>query len=466
VLLAPMVANAQVTSAPTGKPTLYADAVAHDMIALKWSDVEGETQYRIERKNLSGQWVEIDARGGNSANYLDSGLLPNKLYAYRVRGWNDLGYSEYSNEAAATTWPAPGVVPSAPRVVSLFGTDTSLDLQWDLIDGATGYRLESKTTTGTWAEIANVASPVHTYQHTNLTHSTDYYYRIRAYNAAGLSPYSEIWQTRTLPPPPPSTELTGVARSYNELELLWTDVLTNKETMLNYIGYRVQVPNGPDWKDLVYRGVDHTNYIVRGLQPAMEYSFRIRAENPLASDWSYVTLKTSDAPAIAPQTPVLHTVRESASSIRVKWVDVELETEYRIERKNSAGQWEQIGTAPANALFYIDGGLEASTLYAYRIRAANSYGVSGYSNESAAVTGAPPAPIPMSIQVASISVNDIRVRVAGGDGQKFKVQSSAGFSDWVDASEALTLGATGRMDVTVGRESTAEKTFYRVIDVQ
>jgi titin len=390
VLFATVVAKARALTAPTGTPVLYADAVSPTLIVLKWSDIEGETQYRIERLDRYG-WVEIGAVGGNSANFLDDGLEPGKLYTYRVRGWNSAGYSEYSNQSAATTWPDPNAIPAVPRVTSNFSTDTSIDLFWAPIAGATGYRLEAKTgATGTWAEIANVPAEVNAFTHTNLTASTDYYYRLRAYNTAGISGYSSEEQVRTLKPPPPSPELQGIAQSYNALELRWKDVLPCNCVSPGYIGYRLEAPSGPGWTNVAYLGVDVTNYAVKALQPATEYSYRIRAENPMASEWSYVTVKTEDAPPIAPQAPVLYAEKESGRSIRVKWLDVELETEYRIEKRNAAGEWEQIATVPANILYYIDSGLEPLTTYTYRIRAANSYGVSPYSNESAGTTGPPP----------------------------------------------------------------------------
>lgn len=462
-----MVAQGQVTAPPVGKPTVYADAVSESMIAVKWTDVEGETQYRIERRGgTSSQWVEVGAVGGNSANFNDTGLAPRTIYAYRVRGWNEAGFGEYSNEAAATTWPPPGVKPAATRVVDSGGTDTTMVLQWDLVDLATGYSLEMTTgATGTWAEVANVAHPKSFVTVSNLTASTEYSWRIRAYNASGFSPYSAVWTARTLPPPPPSAELGGVALSYNQLELRWKDVLTNKETMLTYIGYRLQVPDGADWKDLSYRGVDETNYVVGGLLPATEYSFRMRAENGLPGDWSYVTLKTQDAPPIAPQAPVINADGVSSNSVRVKWQDVELETEYRIERKNSAGDWVQIATVPANTLFYVDSGLAPSMTYSYRVRAANGSGASAYSNESGGTTLPDTTQWPFSILPMAVSQNGVTFVVQGPAGQKFKVQSSSDFRNWNDETDALTMTARGSFGLSLAKQPELEKGFYRTVTV-
>jgi hypothetical protein len=281
---------------------------------------------------------------------------------------------------------------AAPRIFSFHQADTWILLHWDPIEGATGYRLEAKTgAEGAWTEIANVASAINRYTHENLTHSTQYFYRIRAYNAAGISDYSGEWQATTYPPPPPSPELQATARSYNEIELHWKDVLTNCCTAPVYLGYRLEALRGAEWQELKFAGVDDTNHFVRGLQPSTEYSFRIMALNPLESVWSTGTVRTLDPPPIPPQVaPIFYAEPESPRGVRLKWLDVELETEYRIERKNSAGQWEQIAIAPANALFYIDAEVQPSTFYAYRSRAANSFGASPYSTEAGAITRPPP----------------------------------------------------------------------------
>ena len=142
-----------------------------------------------------------------------------------------------------------------------------------------------------------------------------------------------------------------------------------------------------------FAGVDDTNHFVDGLQPSTEYTFRIVALQPLASEWSTNTVRTMDPPPIPPfSAPTFFADRHSSTSIQLKWLDVYLETEYHIERENfpGGGVWQQIASSPANSTSYLDTNLQPATLYVYRIRAANSYGTSPYSHESAASTRPPP----------------------------------------------------------------------------
>ncbi|MGB2781925.1 MAG: fibronectin type III domain-containing protein, partial [Phycisphaerae bacterium] len=86
------------------------------------------------------------------------------------------------------------VPPGAPTAPSnLTATTVSydkIDLAWtDNSDNEDGFKIERKTT-GAWAQIDTVGEGVTTYNDTGLDPETTYYYRVRAYNAAGDSVYT------------------------------------------------------------------------------------------------------------------------------------------------------------------------------------------------------------------------------------------------------------------------------------
>jgi subtilisin len=75
----------------------------------------------------------------------------------------------------------------------------------------------------------------------------------------------------------------------------------------------------------------------------------------------------------------------STSQINLSWADGGgFKDGYRIERWN--GGWSLINTVGATTLGYADTGLTPSTTYYYRVKAFNSGGESGYSNETNATT--------------------------------------------------------------------------------
>jgi N-acetylneuraminic acid mutarotase len=102
------------TSAPAAPLGLTATA-APASVALRWTDASGnESGFRVERKDgASGSWRQIATVGANATGYVDSSTLSSATtYAYRVRAYNSVGNSRYSNESSAyvsfgtITWKA------------------------------------------------------------------------------------------------------------------------------------------------------------------------------------------------------------------------------------------------------------------------------------------------------------------------------------------------------------------------
>ena len=77
-----------------------------------------------------------------------------------------------------------------------------------------------------------------------------------------------------------------------------------------------------------------------------------------------------------------------ASQAALHWVDMATnESGFKIERKVSpTGTYAQLALTAANIATFVDPTLAASTTYCYRVRAYNTGGDSGYSNEMCGTT--------------------------------------------------------------------------------
>jgi len=88
---------------PDPPSNLVAGAASLTQINLSWADNSSfEDGFKIERWN-GGSYSQINTVGADVTTYVDSGLTPSTTYFYRIRAFNGVGNSGYSNESSATT---------------------------------------------------------------------------------------------------------------------------------------------------------------------------------------------------------------------------------------------------------------------------------------------------------------------------------------------------------------------------
>jgi hypothetical protein len=92
------------SSAPAAPSGLAATGLSASQITLSWVDnADNETGYQVERASDSINFTPIATLGANVTAYSDTGLAAATTYSYRVRAFNSVGPSAYSNTATATT---------------------------------------------------------------------------------------------------------------------------------------------------------------------------------------------------------------------------------------------------------------------------------------------------------------------------------------------------------------------------
>lgn len=183
---------------PTAPAGLSVTVDSESAISLAWSDESGtESGFKIERKADGGVYAHVGSVGTDAEAYTDRGVLDGTGYSYRVRAFNAGGDSDPSNEAGGTT-PL-----SSPTGLQAEATSTSrVELSWSDTSGTeSGYEVERKTgASGTYRQIASVGANRVDWADTDLSASTTYTYRIRAYNGTGVSAYSGESTARTPEP--------------------------------------------------------------------------------------------------------------------------------------------------------------------------------------------------------------------------------------------------------------------------
>src|SRR6267378_483303 len=390
-------------TAPLAPTALVATAVNGVRIDLAWIDNSPDEQgFRIERApdvgGVAGTYVQIAQLARNYTTYSSTGLQNGTTYWYRVRAYNAVGPSAYTNEATATTL-APPAAPSVLQAVPF--SHVRIDLTWT--DNATdeqGFRIERAPDVsgvpGTFAQIASVAANVTTYSSTGLAGSTRYWYRVRAYSAVGNSPYSNTTDATTLPTPPPAapTALVATTVSGVRIDLAWTDNAPDEQ------GFRIE--RAPDvsgvagtYVQIASVGVNGHAYSSTGLENGTRYWYRVYAYNAVGpSGYSNEASATTLPRPVAPT--LLQATAFNGVRIDLVWTDNATDEQgFRIERAPDAGgvpgPYAQIASVAANVTTYSNTGLQNGTTYWYRVRAYNAVGPSAYTNEATATTLAPPA---------------------------------------------------------------------------
>jgi hypothetical protein len=90
-------------------------------------------------------------------------------------------------------------IPAAPSNMTATAVSSSqINLSWtDNSNNESGFKIERATSPTNATEIATVGANVTIYSNTGLNKNTTYYYQMRAYNAAGISTYSNIASAKT-----------------------------------------------------------------------------------------------------------------------------------------------------------------------------------------------------------------------------------------------------------------------------
>ncbi|MFH1226481.1 MAG: hypothetical protein V1701_01090 [Planctomycetota bacterium] len=172
-------------------------------------------------------------------------------------------------------------VPTAPGRIDLTWTDNS--------DNEAGFRVERSDDGGiTYSQIGlapennEIMDPQVVFKNDTIILADTYYYKVCSYNSAGNSAYiGPISATNTAPAKP--SALTGTAKSYTQIDIVWQDNANNEtgfkiERSSDGITYDTIAAIFSD--DPLYRTTPTSitcTYTDAGLLPTTPYTYRIRA---------------------------------------------------------------------------------------------------------------------------------------------------------------------------------------------
>jgi hypothetical protein len=281
--------------------------------------------------------------------------------------------------------PAPSLLNSNPI------SNTQVNLNWsDNSTNETGFKIERKTTTGgTYSEISQVGANVSTYNNTGLSGGTQYCYRVRSYNGAGNSAYSNESCNTTLPDAPnaPLNLVANLVQNPVSVELTWTDNSTNEE------GFVIEKETATD-AFIVIDSVGANVSTFTDLNVTfLTYNYRIRAFNVTGtSTYSNIALVT------VPVELTSFTANVVSGKVNLNW-QTATETNnsgFNVERKSfDAHDWNTLSfingngtTTEPQSYSFVDENVAAGK-YLYRLKQVDFNGMFEYSNEIETIINAP-----------------------------------------------------------------------------
>ncbi|ODM27234.1 fibronectin type III domain-containing protein [Acetivibrio mesophilus] len=350
-------------------------------IDISWSlPSKGNFTLKIEKRIGSGSYSTIAVLDSNITTYSDTeGILANKYYYYRITA-----YDENGNSASSPVYSIYTGVPSAASNLRLEITSpTKITLNWkDSSSNESGFRVERKVDTGDFVPIATLNANTTSYIDNNVSTLSSYTYRVIPFNSAGdASAYSnEVSCTTSILKVAPGS-LTVTPVSPTEIELNWRYAgSASYSTVIER-----KTGDNDAWEIITTLAAGYTSYRDTDLLPNTQYFYRVRT-NLASRVYSRPYPEKADGTGVytyleAPEK--LTSAWTTSGFVKLSWkYESWGESEIIIERKVGNGRFIEIDKQDADKTVWYDYDIDPETSYTYRIRAANAFNSSEYSNES------------------------------------------------------------------------------------
>ncbi len=415
--------NVELAGVRPAAPNLYpiANSDGDGTYLVDWSDAIGATAYELqEDDNVAFTSPTVRYAGANS-QYQVSGQQGGTWY-YRVQAGNAGGNSPWSNTESV------GVIPAAPVLLPISNPDGNGDylVDWNDVTGALSYRVEED-------DNSAFTSPMVRYEGDSSQYAVSgqqpglWYYRVRAINATGDGPWSNVQQVSVIPEAPLLAPISNPDGNGDYL-VDWNDVT-------GATSYWLEEDDNSEFTSPTprYNGTNSQYQVSE--QPTGLWYYRVRATCAGGdSAWS-----NTESVSVAPSSPVLFPISnpDGNGDYLVHWSDVTGATSYRLEEDdNSAFTSPTPRYTGASNQFQVYG-QESGTWY-YRVRASNSFGDSSWSNTES-VSVIPAAPVLFAISNPDgngqylVDWSD----VTGATGYELEEDDNAGFDSPVSRYQGI-----------------------------
>lgn len=356
------------TAYPSNPNLTSVTSVEYNAIELKWDKVDGANGYKIYRKLPSDKnYKELITLYEQTDKYTDQTVTCGTTYQYIIKSFryeNGKTYTSGNNSA--------GSCKAVPPVVKVKVASTgynSLNVSWEKVNGATGYRIYfKKDNAKNWTTLATFENgSLTSCEHRKLTTGVNYTYTVRAYYKDGNK---TIWggfnQTGVTKKP-----VTSAPKLVSVTSSTATNVTVKWETVSGANGYKVmrKADGSKTWSTIGTTNSKKLSYTDKKVSCGVKYHYTVRAyrnvsKKPVLGSYNSNGLEIMTIP----DRPVVSVSSANYNKLNVSWSRSNGATGYKVYRKVVNGTYKLIRNISGGATGFTDT-VECGTEYYYYVTA-------------------------------------------------------------------------------------------------
>jgi fibronectin type 3 domain-containing protein len=318
---------------------------------ISWGKCSGASKYRVYYlKNKS--WKAL---GNTTAtSFTHNKLKSETKYTYTVRCLDSKGnfVSGYDKNGTSNIFLNP------PKISSLANINGGVEIKWNTLKYADGYRVYRKTKNTGWTRIGNTED--NTFKDTNVKSGTAYTYTVRCVDEDGnFASYFNNGKSVTFVKTPTINKIENTATGS---KISWGKCSGASK-------YRVYYLKNRSWKAL--GNTTATSFTHNKLKSETKYTYTVRCLDSKGNFASGYDKNGTSNTFIAP--PAISKVSKAGKGNLVKWKSVPKAAGYRLYRKTVNTSWSRLADV-CEGTSYTDTSAKKGNVYSYTLRCLDKNG--------------------------------------------------------------------------------------------
>ena len=440
-----------VSGTPLGAPSGLSIAVASGMRAdLSWTNVPGETAYYVQRSpDGQGGWLNVGYNTPDVTTFSDLSVPTDEGFYYRVVALGPAGFSQPSNVVTAAPrasgYSSADIASTPDGRTTVVAADTAFDIAAggrNISGTSDGFRFVYKSITGDFdvtVRLTGLTAVVSTTKAGLMARESLGSNSRNVFSHAVAN--GDLRYSRRLATAGDTAAVTNSTRG--AFPNVWLR-LRRQGNVFNAFGS----VNGTTWVQTGSDTLDVGDTVLVGMAVSAQSTTQTTT-----AKFRELTQSDVEAPVVPAAPTGVSATAASPAAIDLRWSASAGAASYRVERRGPGEtSFAEIAGGVAGTS-YRDNAVQPQGAYAYRVRAQNGAGMSGYSATASATTPAPVPEAPSGLVVEAVSGTVVELEWSTAAGATSYRVERRGPGEPTFTQIAAGLTANGYTDATVAPES-------------